>query len=181
MKYFDVTLPTLRRKVGLRRTRWARKLIVAVTAFALVFSQTAPALAYGPGDAFAGYNDVRAMVNFRIPLGVSQADKDRAPSFGFTVKRQFQFNDPLYEALARSYQISTNLTVDVMDLRFGMSGKLSGFDVGGFNALQAKTRLNAAADGDGGTTRWIWVVGGIALIAALIAADYSCDNDSIDC
>ena len=62
-----------------------------------------------------------------------------------------------------------------------MNGKLSGFDVGGFNALQDKKRLNAAADGDGGTTRWIWVVGGIALIAVLIAVVFSCDNDSIDC
>ena len=56
------------------RTRWTRKLTVAVTVFALVFSQTAPALAYGPGDAFGGRDDVRATFNFRLPLGGSQAD-----------------------------------------------------------------------------------------------------------
>ena len=88
------------------------------------------------------------MVDFRIPLGASQADKDRAPSFGFTVKRQFQFNDPLYETMSGSYRNSSRLTVDMMDLRFGMNGKLSGFELGGFNAFQAKTLLNAAADED---------------------------------
>ena len=132
----------------IRKTHWTRKLTVAVTALALVFSQTAPALAYGPNSAFGGHNDVRAMVNFRIPLGASQADKDRAPSFGFTVQRQFQFNDPLHEIMSGSYRNSQRLTVRAMDLRFGMNGKLSGFDVGGFNALRLKTALNAAADED---------------------------------
>jgi len=171
------------------RTCWTRKLTVAVTAFALVFSQTAPALAYGPGDAFAGYNDVRAMGYFRIPLGASQTAKERAPSFGFTVQRQFQFNDPLYETLSGSYRNSTNLTVDMMDLRFGMNGKLSGFDVGGFNAFQAKTLLNAADEGDGGTPNWVWwaiggavVVGVLAILAAAAKCkQFDCFGDACTC
>ena len=151
------------------RTCWTRKLTVAVTAFALVFSQTAPALAYGPGDAFTGYNDVRAMANFRIPLGVSQADKDRAPSFGFTVQRQFQFNDPLYETMSGSYRNSQRLTVNAMDLRFAMNGKLSGFDIGGFNAFRAKALLNAADDGVGGPPTWLWfALGGAAVVGVLV-------------
>ena len=155
--------------IGHCGARWTRKLTVAVTAFALVFSQTAPALAYGPGDAFAGYNDVRAMGYFHIPLGASQTDKDRAPSFGFTVKRQFQFNDRVYETLSGSYRNSTNLTVDVMDLRFGMNGKLSGFELGGFNAFQAKTLLNAADNGDGGTPTWVWLALGGAVAVGIVA------------
>ena len=121
------------------------------------------------------------MVNFRIPLGAPQADNDRAPSFGFTVKRQFQFNDPLYETMSGSYRTSTNLTVDMMDLRFGMNGKLNGFDVGGFNAFQAKTLLNAADNGDGGnsTTRWlaygavVVVLVGIGVLVFGVGADTS--------
>ena len=180
MKHLDGSSPATRRKIDIRRARWTRKLIVAVTALALIFSQTAPALAYGPNGAFAGHNDVRAMVNFRIPLGAPQADKDRAPSFGFTVQRQFQFNDPLYETLSGSYRNSSSITVDVMDLRFGMNGKLSGFDVGGFNAFQAKKLLNAADNGDGGIPNYVWVIGGIVLIPALVAVA-SCDKDKIGC
>ena len=179
MKHLDGSSPATRRMISLRRTCWTRRLTVAVTAFALVFSQTAPALAYGPNSAFGGHNDVRAMVNFHIPLGASQADKDRAPSFGFTVQRQFQFNDPLYETLSGSYRNSTNLTVDVMDLRLGMNGKLSGFDVGGLNALQAKTLLNAADNEDEEALHWAWwaigvpvvLVGGILIAAALECAE----------
>nr|TFG55509.1 MAG: hypothetical protein E4H34_00335 [Hyphomicrobiales bacterium] len=154
------------------RTCWTRKLTVAVTAFALVFSQTAPALAYGPSDAFGGHDGIKATANFRIPLGTAQTDKDRTPSFGFTVQRQFQFNDPLYESMSGSYQISQRLTVNAMDLRFSMDGKLSGFDVGGFNAFQANTRLSAADNGDGGIPTWAWVTLGVVAVVgvALVVA-----------
>jgi hypothetical protein len=148
----------------------ATKLTLAATIFAFVFSQTAPAMAFGANGPFGGHDDIRAMVNFRIPLGTSEADRDRSPSFGFTVQRQFQFDDPLYETLSGSYRNSTNLTVDVMNLRFGMDGKLSGFDVGGFNAFQAKRLLNAADDGSGGTPTWVWVaLGGVALVVVVVA------------
>ena len=83
--------------------------------------------------------------------------------------------------MSGSYRNSQRLTVKAMDFRFGMNGKLSGFEVGGFNALQAKAHLNAAADGDGGTTRWIWVGGVIALITVLIVVGDSCDNEKIGC
>jgi hypothetical protein len=164
------------------RTCWTRKLTVAVTALALGFSQTAPALAYGPGDAFTGYNDVRAMANFRIPLGVSQADKDRAPSFGFTVQRQFQFNDPLYETMSGSYRNSQRLTVNAMDLRFAMNGKLSGFDIGGFNAFQAKALLNAADDGDRGgfcsRNLVVCIAGGTVVVLVVVVAVAAASYDS---
>ena len=145
--------------------KFLNKLTAGTMILALVFSQTAPALAYGPGNAFGGYNDVRAMGYFRIPLSASQADKDRTPSFGFMVQRQFQFNDPLYETMPGSYRNSTRPTVYMMDLRFGMDGKLSGFDVGGFNAFQAKTFLNAAEDEDEEETP----VGDGRLIYAILA------------
>ncbi len=184
MKYFDVTLPALRRKIGLRRTRWTRNVTVAATALALICSQTAPALAYGPSNALAGHNDVRAMGYFRIPLGAPQAEKDRAPSFGLTVKREFQFNDPLYETMSGSYRNSQRLTVKAMDLRFGMNGKLSGFDVGGFNAFQAKTLLNAAADEDEGVPNWVWWAIGVPVVIAgivLMTVAVSCDDDPYSC
>jgi hypothetical protein len=154
------------------RARLTRKLTAAVTAFALVFSQSVPALAYGPGDAFGGRNDVSAIVNFRIPLGASLDGKDHVPSFGFMVQRQFQFNDPLYETMSASFRNSTSLTADMMDLRFSMDGKIHSFDVGGFNALRFKTRLNAAADGDegGGVPNWVWWVGGTVVVAAVAYA-----------
>jgi len=57
-----------------KQSTFGRSTLVTATAFALVISQTAPALAYGPSNAFGGYNDVRAMGYFRIPLGSSQAD-----------------------------------------------------------------------------------------------------------
>ena len=159
-----------------KQSYFGRRILVTIVGLALFFSQTAPAMAYGPNGTFSGYNDVRAMVDLRIPLGTSQSDKDRAPSFGFTVKRQFQFNDPLHETLSGSYRKSSNLTVDVMDLRFGMDGKLSGFDVDGFNAFQAKTLLNAADDGSGGTPTWVWLaLGGVALVVVVVAVAASQD------
>ena len=161
------------------KTLAATRLTLAATILAFVFLQTAPALAYGPGNGLAGRNSVGAIVNFRIPLGTSQADKDHAPSFGFTVQRQFQFNDPLYETFSGSYRNSSSITVDVMDLRFGMNGKLSGFDVGGLNALQAKTLLNAADNEDEEALHWAWwaigvpvlVVGGLYLIDEFLACN----------
>ena len=182
MIHLDGSSPATRRMISLRKTCWTRILLVAVTAFALVFSQTAPALAYGPGDAIAGYNDVRAMGYFRLPLGTSQADKDRAPSFGFTVKRQFQFNDPMYETMSGSYRNSQHLTVNAVDLRFGMNGQLSGFDVGGFNALQAKTRLSAADNGDGGTPTWVWLaLGGAVVVGGIILAAGAFKTERREC
>jgi hypothetical protein len=38
-----------------------------------------------------------------------------------------------------------------MGLRFGMNGKLSGFDVGGLDALGAKARLSTVTDASSGT------------------------------
>jgi hypothetical protein len=164
------------------RTRWTRKLTVAVTAFALGFSQTAPAFAYGPNGAFGGRDDVRAMGYFRVPLGASQAGKPRTPSFGFTVQRQFHFNDRNYETSLGPYRDSQHLDVGVLDLRFGMNGKLAGFDVGGFDALGFKTRLNATDDGGGGgVPTWIWIVGGVVaglgvtVLAIKVASD-KCDG-----
>ena len=176
----DVTLPALRRKHWTSQNSLDTKCNRGGNGIGAICSQTAPALAYGPGNALAGHNDVRAMGYFRIPLGAPQAEKDRAPSFGLTVKREFQFNDPLYETMSGSYRNSQRLTVKAMDLRFGMNGKFSGFDVGGFNAFQAKTLLNAAADEDEGVPNWVWLAIGVPVVIAgivLMTVAVSCDDD----
>jgi hypothetical protein len=101
------------------------------------------------------------------------------------VQRQFQFNDRLYETVSGPYQVSQRLTVKAMDLRFGLDGKLSRFDFGGFDAFQAKTLLNAADDGSGGTPTWVWLaVGGVALVVVVVAVAASqesgCHSGSSD-
>jgi hypothetical protein len=171
------------------RTRWTQKLTVAVTALALGFSHTAPAFAYGPNGAFGGHDDVRAMGYFRFPLGDSQSEKPRTPSFGFTVQRQFHFSDRIYETSLGPHRNSQYLDVGVLDMRFGMNGKLAGFDVGGFDTLGFKTRLNAADDGGGGVPTWVWLVGGVAVglgvvVLAVKISSEKCDGwraPSVEC
>jgi hypothetical protein len=88
------------------------------------------------------------MVYFHVPLGASKAEQDLTASFGFTVKNEFQFAHPAYQRERWPY--STSTTFDLMGLRFGMNGQLSGFNVGGLDALGAKARLNAVTDGSSG-------------------------------
>lgn len=103
----------------------------------------------------AGYNDVRAKGDFRNPFGPSQTDRNRELSFGFAVKRHFRFNDPLYQTLSRFCRNSASLDVDMMELRFGTYGKRHGINVAGFNALRAKTLIDAAESGDDGVPEWV--------------------------
>jgi hypothetical protein len=84
------------------------------------------------------------MVYFHLRLGASTAQQNRTASFGFTVKNEFQFAHPAYQRERGPYAMST--TIDLMGLGFGMNGKLSGFDVGGLDALGAKTRLSTVTD-----------------------------------
>ena len=123
---------------------------IGIAAFiAFVGFQTAPALAFGPNEGFGGPNSVNAMVYFHLPLGVSRAEQDRTASFGFTVKSEFQNMRPAYQGERVPYPAST--IFDLMGLRFGMDGKLSGLDVGGLNALGDKARVSAVTDGGSGT------------------------------
>jgi hypothetical protein len=94
---------------------------------------TGPALAFGPYEEWGGRGSVSAMAYFHLPLGVSRGEQDRTGSFGFTVNSQYQFAHPPYQRETGAY--STSTTIDLMGLRFGMDGKLSGLDVGGLNAL----------------------------------------------
>jgi len=113
--------------------------IAAFMAFAVC--QTAPALAYGPFEQFGRRTSVNAMVNFRVPLGASRAEQARTASVGFTVKSEYQFAHPAYQRERGAY--STSTTFDLMGLRFGMNGKLGGFEVGGLDAMLPKTEMNA--------------------------------------
>jgi hypothetical protein len=123
---------------------------IGIAAFmSLAVCQTGPALASGPHEEFGGRNGVNAMVYFRLPLGATRAEQDRTTSFGFAVKSEFQVAHPAYQREVGTH--STSTTFDLMDLRFGMNGKLSGFDVGGLNALGAKARLNTVTGGDSST------------------------------
>jgi hypothetical protein len=120
----------------MKRTR-----AIGIAAFtALTVCQTGPALASGPHEEFGARNSVNAMVYFRLPLGAARAEQARTTSFGFTVKSEFQFAHPAYQRERGPY--STSTTFDLMGVRFGMNGKLSGLDVGGLSALGAKARLN---------------------------------------
>jgi hypothetical protein len=116
---------------------------------AFVGFQTAPALAYGPNEVFGRPNSVNAMVYFHLPLGVSRTEQDRTASFGFTVKSEFQNAHPAHQGERAPY--STSTTLDLMGLRFGMDGKLSGLDLGGLNALGDKARVSTVTDGGSGT------------------------------
>jgi hypothetical protein len=160
--------------------RLIRKPIVAIAAIALVFSQTAPTLAFGLGGPFGERDNLRIMLNARIPLSASQADKDHAPSFGFTVQRHVQFDNPLYETISGSYQNSRSVTMNLMNLRFGTNGKFSNVEVGGFNALQFKPRLNAVTDENdkGGVPNWVWLVGGIAVAAGVVYSQSASKKES---
>jgi hypothetical protein len=123
---------------------------VGIAAFmAFAGFQTTPALAYGPNEGFGGRNSVNAMVYFHLPLGVSRAEQDRTASFGFTVKSEFQNAHQAYQGERAPYPTST--IFDLMGLRFGMDGKLSGLDVGGLNALGDKARVSTITDGASGT------------------------------
>jgi hypothetical protein len=117
--------------------------IAALMAFGLC--QTGPALAYGPFEQFGGRTSVNAMVYFRVPLGTSLAQQDRTASVGLTAKSEYQFVHPAYQRERGPY--STSTTFDLMGWRFGMNGKLSGFEVGGLDTLGAKARLNTVTDG----------------------------------
>ena len=178
MKCMHGSSPT-HRKMSLHSFLWVRIVTIAVTALALVFSQTAPAFAYGPGDAFAGHNDVRAMFNLRVPLGASRDGTGDSPSLGFTVQRQFRFHDPIYDPLPGSFANSAKFTVDAMDLRMGLDGRVNAFRLGGLDSLHLQQRLSAVDDG--GTPRWVWVaVGGVVVLvvlAAVVGAEVKSRND----
>ena len=103
--------------------------------------QMGPAFAYGPHEEFGGRHGINAMVYFRLPLNASGAVADRPASFGFAVKSEFLFAHPAYQREKGPYLDSTRMYFGLMDLRFGMNGKLSGLDVAGFTALGAKAGL----------------------------------------
>jgi hypothetical protein len=129
-----------------------RSSAVGIAAFiAFAFCQIAPALAYGPYgpyEEFGGRNSVNAMVYFHLPLGASKAEQDHTASLGFTLKNDFQFAHPAYQRERGPYATST--TFDLLGLRFGMNGKLSGLDVAGLDALGAKARLSTITDASSG-------------------------------
>ena len=114
--------------------------IAALMAFAVC--QTGPALAYGQYEDFLGRNSVNPMVYLHVPLNSSRAEGERPPSFGFTLRSEFLFAHPEYQGERAPYSSSTSTTFNLMDLRFGMNGKLSGIDVGGLTTLGAKAPLN---------------------------------------
>lgn len=115
---------------------------------ALAVCEAGPALASGPHEESGGRNSVNAMVYFRLPLGTYRAEQAGATSFGFAVQSGFQFAHPAYQREKGAYSMST--TFDLMDLRFGMNGKLSGLDLVGLSALGAKARVITVTDGSGG-------------------------------
>jgi hypothetical protein len=115
-----------------------RACVIGTVAFVIFAGcQTGPALAFGPYEEWGGHSSVSAMAYLHLPLGVSKAERDRTGSFGFTVNSEYQFSHPPYQRETGAY--STSTTLDLMGLRFGMDGKLSGFDFGGLNALLATT------------------------------------------
>ena len=52
-------------------------------------------------------------------------------------------NLPIQRTREKGEPYSTSTTFDLMGLRFGMNGKLGGFDVGGLDAMLRKTEMNA--------------------------------------
>ena len=121
--------------------------IAAVIAFAVC--QTGPALGYGPYEGLGVRTSINPMVYFRVPLGVSKAERDRTASFGVTVKNEFQFAHPTYQGVKGAYPASTSF--DLMGFRFGMNGKLIGVEVGGSDALGTKPRLDTVTGPSSGT------------------------------
>ena len=116
---------------------------IGVAAFVLLaVYETGPALAYGQYGDFLGRNSVNPMVYLHVPLNSSRAEGERPPSFGFSLRSEFLFAHPEYQRERGLYSSSTSTTFNLMDLRFGINGKLSGFDVGGLTALGAKAPLN---------------------------------------
>lgn len=117
------------------------------------------------------------MAYFRISFGGDRAERDAAPAFGFAVRREFRFDDPLYAARLLPFQASGGLTAEMLDLRFGMNGGLDGIRIGGFDALRFGNRLNAAAAENPGTPDWVWYgLGAVAIGAAIIFATSSGDD-----
>jgi hypothetical protein len=114
---------------------------IAVAVFGLLaLCETGPASAYGQYEDFLGRNSVNPMVYLHVPLNSSTAEGERPSSFGFRLRSEFLFGHPEYQGERGPYSSSTSTTFNLMDLRFGMNGKLSGFDVGGLTALGAKAR-----------------------------------------
>jgi hypothetical protein len=91
------------------------------------------ALAFGPFEEWGARGSVSAMAYFHLPLGRSNAPAERTGSFGLAVNSEYQFAHPAYQRETGAYAASTSF--GLLGLRFGMDGKLSGFDVGGLNAL----------------------------------------------
>jgi hypothetical protein len=112
----------------------------------LAVCQTAPALAFGLNEEL-GRHSVNAMVYFRLPLGAATVEQRRTTSVGITVKSELQFAHQGYERERGPYV--TGAIIDLMDVRFGMNGRLTGFEVGGLDAFGSKSVFDTVTDGNG--------------------------------
>lgn len=124
---------------------------IAIAAFiSLAVCQTGPALAFGLHEEL-GRHSMNAMAYFHLPLGSPRTEERGKMSFGIKVQGQLQIPHQAYDRARGPYVTTT--TFDLMDVRFGRNGRVSGFEVGGLNVFGTKPHSDTGTDPSGLTER----------------------------
>jgi hypothetical protein len=107
---------------------WSLRIACAVSVWL-----TTPAWAAGPLDDFAVRSSVGSMFYFRLPLG-SHADTMRGGTLNFVLRNEF-VSSYVFQRELNSYPGRATTSLNLIDLKFGLSTEFHSLAIGGVTAL----------------------------------------------